>query len=29
VIAGKVNGQGYVANWNNDVVSPAIAVNGG
>jgi len=27
-IAGaKVNGQGYVANWNNDVVFPAIGVN--
>jgi hypothetical protein len=26
VCGGKVNGQGYVANWNNDVVFPAIGV---
>jgi hypothetical protein len=26
VVAGKVNSQGYIANWNNDVVFPAIAV---
>ena len=26
VCGGKVNGQGYIANWNNDVVFPAIAV---
>jgi len=24
--SGKVNAQGYIANWNNDVVFPAIAV---
>jgi len=29
VIAGKVNGQGYVANWNNDVIFPAIGVGSG
>jgi hypothetical protein len=27
VVAGKVNGQGYVANWNNDVIFPSIAVS--
>jgi len=26
VCGGKVNGQGYVANWNNDVIFPAIGV---
>ena len=26
VASGKVNGQGYVANWNNDVIFPAIGV---
>jgi hypothetical protein len=26
VVSGKVNSQGYIANWNNDVVFPAIAV---
>ncbi len=25
ICTGKVNGQGYVGNWNNDVVFPAIA----
>jgi len=27
VVAGKVNGQGYIANWNNDVVFPAIGLS--
>jgi hypothetical protein len=29
VVAGKVNGQGYIANWNNDVIFPAIGVGSG
>ncbi|HST26374.1 MAG TPA: hypothetical protein VLJ76_10305, partial [Gaiellaceae bacterium] len=27
ICTGGVNGQGYVANWNNDVIFPSIAVN--